>query len=509
MTLQVSDIHKAARVEAINMTMKFGEFTALDNVGIKVRAGSFHALLGENGAGKSTLVKCIMGFYHATDGQVLVDDKEAQLDDPKDAQAYGLGMVYQHFTLVPSLTGAENLLISRVNAPGIINWPDENAAMEEFISKMPFKVPLHVPVSRLSAGEKQKLEILKQLYLGSRFLILDEPTSVLTPAEADEVLSHVKKLTQDNKVSVLMITHKFKEVTKFADDVTVLRRGKYAGGGDVSKLTTNDMAIMMMGSEAPKVEFKRNKTIDNVVLQLSSIQAPDRSGLKSISIEKLNVRAGEILGVAGVSGNGQTELMEILTGQRPITDGMVFVKGKPYFGTREQSKTYKVRYLPEEPLHNACASKMTVAENLAFRVFDTDGDRPKFWKSDRQIKSFADKMIAQFNIKTASIDSPISTLSGGNVQRAVLARELTGDVKLLIISNPCFGLDFSAVIAIRKRIMEARNKGVAVLLISEDLDEIMELSDRIVVMSDGKINFETSAKGADVTEIGHYMAGQS
>lgn len=504
---QTNHTQSAASVEAINMTMKFGEFIALDNVGIKVKPGSFHALLGENGAGKSTLVKCIMGFYHATDGQVLVDNKEAQMDDPKDAQAFGLGMVYQHFTLVPSLTGAENLLISRVNAPSIINWSDEKDDMTAFIDKMPFKVPLDVPVSRLSAGEKQKLEILKQLYLGSRFLILDEPTSVLTPAEADEVLSHVKKLTKDNKVSVLMITHKFKEVTKFADEVTVLRRGKLAGGGDVSTLTANDMAVMMMGSETSKVEFDRNASLNNIVLELSNVQAQDRSGLKSISIQNLDVRAGEVLGVAGVSGNGQTELMEILTGQRPISHGSITVQDKPFSGTREQSKTYQVRYLPEEPLHNACAAKMTVAENLAFRIFDNDNRNKRFWKSDDQINSFAQEMIKEFNIKTVSADSPISTLSGGNVQRAVLARELTGDVKLLIISNPCFGLDFSAVLAIRKRIIEARNKGVAVLLISEDLDEIIELSDRIVVMSEGAINYETKASDADITEIGHYMAG--
>ncbi|MBO6919893.1 MAG: ABC transporter ATP-binding protein [Rhizobiaceae bacterium] len=506
---QTNHTQSAASVEAINMTMKFGEFTALDNVGIKVKPGSFHALLGENGAGKSTLVKCIMGFYHATDGQVLVDNKEAQMDDPKDAQAIGLGMVYQHFTLVPSLTGAENLLISRVNAPNIINWSDENDDMTAFIDKMPFKVPLDVPVSRLSAGEKQKLEILKQLYLGSRFLILDEPTSVLTPAEADEVLSHVKKLTKDNKVSVLMITHKFKEVTKFADEVTVLRRGKFAGGGDVSTLTANDMAVMMMGSETPKVEFNRAPTADDNILKLSNVKAQDRSGLKHILIKDLKVRAGEILGVAGVSGNGQTELMEILTGQRPMTDGAITVQDHPFSGTREQSKKYQVRYLPEEPLQNACAARMSVAENLAFRIFDMQGDKKRFWKSDQDIKTFAHKMITEFNIKTVSTDSPISTLSGGNVQRAVLARELTGDVKLLVISNPCFGLDFSAVLAIRKRIIEARNNGVAVLLISEDLDEIMELSDRIVVMSEGSINYETEANSADITKIGHYMAGHS
>jgi general nucleoside transport system ATP-binding protein len=224
----------AFSVEALNVTMRFGEFTALDDVSMKIEAGSFHALLGENGAGKSTIVKAIMGFYRATSGTVLVAGREVEMTDPKVAQGLGLGMVYQHFTLVPSLTAAENLVISRADAPAVINWKTERAALEAFMARMPFAVPLDQPVHRLAAGEKQKLEILKQLYLGHRFLILDEPTSVLTPAEADEVLGHVRALTRAGEVTVLMITHKFREVTAFADDLTVLRRGKRVGGGRVA-----------------------------------------------------------------------------------------------------------------------------------------------------------------------------------------------------------------------------------------------------------------------------------
>ena len=500
----------AFSVEALGMTMRFGDFTALDDVSIKIEAGSFHALLGENGAGKSTIVKAIMGFNRATAGTVLVADREVEMTDPKVAQRLGLGMVYQQFTLVPSLTAAENMVISRADAPAIINWKTERAALDAFLERMPFSVPLDQPVNRLAAGEKQKLEILKQLYLGHRFLILDEPTSVLTPTEADEVLGHVRALTRAGELTVLMITHKFREVMAFADDLTVLRRGKRAGGGKVADLTPADMAAMMMGEAPTQSNRQRATVLGKVVLRLDGVRAMDRSGLKPIAIDGVALRAGEILGVAGISGNGQMELMEILTGQRHLGAGKIILNGAPYTATRAQAKQHKVRYLPEEPLRNACAPRMSVAENLAFRSFDENGgEKPAFWKNNTAIARNADALISAFNVKTSSPAARISSLSGGNVQRAVLARELTGNVEVLIVSNPCFGLDFSAVTTIRDRLIEARNRGVAILLISEDLDEIMELADRIIVMSEGHIAFETPIATANVAEIGHYMAGHA
>ncbi len=497
----------AIGVETLHMTMRFGAFTALDDVSIRINPGTFHALLGENGAGKSTLVKCMMGFYAATSGEMLVDGREALVPDPKAAHAMGLGMVYQHFTLVPSLTAAENLVISRTNVPNVIDWGKERTELAAFMARMPFQVPMDQPVRALAAGEKQKLEILKQLYLGRRFLILDEPTSVLTPDEADEVLGHVRQLCEAGEISVLMITHKFREVTAYADDVSVLRRGKLVGGGKVSELSHSDMAALMMGDAKLADPAPRTGIPGAPILELSGLKASDRSGLKDIVIDKLDVRGGEIVGIAGISGNGQMEMMEILTGQRPLSAGEIRVKDAPFGATRSDARLSCVRYLPEEPLQNACAPRMSVAENISFRTFDLNGKGTRFWLSGREMQGRASDLVAAFKVKTTSLDSPIQALSGGNVQRAVLARELSGDVDLLIISNPCFGLDFSAVAEIRARIMAARNGGAAVLLMSEDLDEIMELADRVMVMSEGKIAYETPISEADITQIGQFMGG--
>ncbi len=498
----------ALGLETLGMTMRFGSFTALDDVSIKVPAGSFHALLGENGAGKSTLVKCIMGFYQPTKGQLMVAGKEVTTTDPRAAHALGLGMVYQHFTLVPSLTAAENLVIAREVQPAVIDWRKERAVLTDFMATMPFDVPLDVPVARLAAGEKQKLEILKQLHLGRRFLILDEPTSVLTPQEADEVLGLVRDLTRAGEITVLMITHKFREVTAFADDVSVLRRGRHAGGGAVASLSHEAMAGMMVGSEVLDQPLRRSERAPGAeVLRLDGVKARSRSGLGTLDIAALDVKAGEIVGIAGVSGNGQGELVEVLAGQRGLDAGTIAVEGEPYGGTREETRRFGVRTLPEEPLRNACAPRMSVAENIAFRAFDAGPDGPRFWLRKGEMARRGADLIGRFKVKTASPDAPIASLSGGNVQRAVLARELSGDVKLLIVANPCFGLDFSAVAEIRARIVAAREAGAGVLLISEDLDEIMALADRILVMSEGRIAYQVPAGEADIAEIGRHMGG--
>ena len=499
----------ALGVAAVGMTKRFGTFTALDNVSIDVPAGQFHVLLGENGAGKSTLVKCIMGFYQPDEGSLRVEDRTVEIRNPRAARDLGIGMVYQHFTLVPSLTGAENLVISRADTPALIDWRRETKALAAFMDRMPFRVRLDVPVSRLAAGEKQKLEILKLLYLDQRFLILDEPTSVLTPDEADEMLGLLRGMTQRGELTVLMISHKFREVMAFGDAVSVLRRGAFVGGGLVKDMTPTSMARLMIGDtvireRAARADHGRPKT----VLDLAGLFADDDAGRPAVDGVSLKVGAGEIVGIAGVSGNGQAALVEVLNGQRPLRDGRIFINDQPFEPVRQDFDRFKVFGLPEEPLKNAAVPRMSVAENIAFRAFD----KPPFarfgwWLSPAPIRAEAARLIERYKVKTASPDAPIETLSGGNVQRAVLARELSSDVDVLIVANPCFGLDFASVAEIRAQIMDQRNRGAAVLLVSEDLDEILELSDRVAVMSEGKIAYVAPVGDTDRTTIGRHMAG--
>jgi simple sugar transport system ATP-binding protein len=502
-------VGRAPSLEAVGMTKIFGPLVALDDVSIKVEAGSFHALLGENGAGKSTLVKCIMGFYSADKGTVRLDGREVSIKTPRDARALGIGMVYQQFTLVPCLTGAENLVISRADAPAIIDWAKERKALDAFMEQMPFRVPLNTQVSSLSAGEKQKLEILKLLYLDQRFMILDEPTSVLTPGEADEMLGLLGGMAARKEITVLMISHKFREVKAFCDSFTVLRRGARTGGGDAKTVSVPDMSAMMIGDTPIRERAARaNRPQGADMLELAGLFADDNDGLPAIKAVNLKVKAGEIVGIAGVSGNGQSALVEVLSGQRPLSDGAVYIKSEYFAPKRKNYDRYKVFGLPEEPLKNATVPKMSVAENIAFRSFDKPPvARLGWWMSPGPMRDKARDLIAKYRVKTQGPDAPIETLSGGNIQRAVLARELSGDVDVLIVANPCFGLDFASVADIRSQIMEQRNKGAAVLLVSEDLDEILELSDRVAVMSGGTITYVSRIEDTDRNTIGQHMAG--
>jgi len=495
-------------VDALNMTMRFGDFVALDRVELKVRPGSFHALLGENGAGKSTLVKCIMGYYHPTEGDVLVGGRQQAIANPRDAHALGLGMVYQHFTLVGAMTVAENLVLARDDVPALVNWAREKRELAAFLARMPFKVPLNARVSDISAGERQKCEILKQLYLKRRFLILDEPTSVLTPAEADEVLGLLRTMVVNDGLTILMITHKFREVMAFADEVTILRRGKLAGNGKVTELSPDSMARMMIGAEELTLQPARVGEVGATRLELDGLNALDDAGALAVHDVSLAIRSGEIVGIAGVSGNGQRQLVEVLAGQRQAESGEIRVIGETYHARRDEMRRHKMSLLPEEPLKNACVGGMSVADNIAFREFDRAPFASGGWWLNRAaFRSDAEKKIALYRIKTRTPDTPIAALSGGNVQRTVLARELGGDVEVLIAANPCFGLDFAAVAQIHAEIMAARNRGAAVLLVSEDLDELLELSDRLVVMFHGRFVYEARASEADLTEIGRHMAG--
>lgn len=499
---------RAFGIEVLSMTKRFGGFVALDDVSLKVTPASFHALLGENGAGKSTLVKCMMGYYRPDDGQIVVGDRERAIANPRAAHALGLGMVYQHFTLVPAMTVAENLVMSRAEVPLVIDWRAEAKGLAAFLARMPFHLPLDAKVSALSAGERQKCEILKQLYLGRRFLILDEPTSVLTPQEADEVLGMLRDMVERGELTVLMITHKFREVMAFAERVTILRQGKLVGGGATADLSPDDMARTMIGAEALAAAPRRAGKPGAPRLEIRSLDVSDDAGQAAVRGLSLAVHRGEIVGVAGVSGNGQHELVEALAGQRQPDGGSIRVAGERFTARRAEMRRHKFSCLPDEPLRNACVGTMSVAENMAFRSFDrAPFAQGRVWLRPSAVRAEARRRIAQYGVRTRSPDTPLAALSGGNVQRAVLARELDDEAQIIVAANPCFGLDFAAVAQIRAELVAARNRGAAVLLVSSDLDEILEIADRLVVIFDGRLVHETPVAEADPTEIGRCMAG--
>ncbi|WP_186073251.1 ABC transporter ATP-binding protein [Burkholderia gladioli] len=549
---------RALGIEVIGASKSFGAFRALDQVSLKIAPGSVHALLGENGAGKSTLVKGLVGYGPLDAGQIIAGTREVRIASPRDAQALDIGMVYQHFTLAAGMSVEENLLLARAALPWRIDWRAERGRLERFLARMPFRLRLDAPVSSLAAGEKQKLEILKQLYLERRFLILDEPTSVLTPQEADEVLGLMRELASARVLTVLMITHKFREVLDFADAVTVLRKGRAVAQANVADTSRDELAAWMMGVETAAREAADDATTnatdatksapasvttsaaknaatsatsspaaslpDTTVaaratrrpcaadapigLEASGLTVRDDLGLPAVRELSLAVRRGEILGIAGVSGNGQKALVEALIGQRQPAAGRMAVGGRPYRATREEMRERRVFAIPEEPLRNACIASMSVAENLALRDFDRAPLRAQGWRLDRRaLRRRAAERIAEFKVSPPLPERAIGTLSGGNVQRAVLARELGQPVEVLIVANPVFGLDFASVADIHARLLAAREAGAAILLVSEDLDELLALSDRIAVMSAGRLVFETEAAGADRAVLGRHMAG--
>ncbi len=502
----------ALALDTYQLTKRFGAFTALNSVSLNVRPGTVHALLGENGAGKSTLVKSIVGYYLPDEGSVLVNGREQAISSPTVARALGIGMVYQHFTVVPGMTVAENLLLARGELPAVVPWRRVREELRAFLETTPFKLDLDATPQDLSAGEKQKLEILKQLYLKPRLLILDEPTSVLTPQEADEVLGLLRERARAGDCTVVMITHKFREVIEHADDVSVLRKGALVASHRVGDVISAELASAMVGetrSQTSTISLVREAREPGVErLKVTGLMVAGDRGERAVHGLGLTVKAGEIVGVAGVSGNGQREMMEALVGQRAIESGDVFVSGERFHATRAQNRRLKVRSLPEEPLRNACVGDLSVADNMGLRVFDAPpAAKAGTWMNWGVVRESAKKLIAEYGVKTQGEGAPIRSLSGGNVQRAVLARELAQEADLLLVSNPVFGLDFAAVAEIHGRLVAARNRGAAVLLVSEDLDELLTLSDRIVVMSEGRITFECSAAEADRHTLGAHMGG--
>ena len=442
-------------VEAISMTKRFGEFAALDDVVAEgrgrarsTRCSARTAPARSRWSNASWATTCPTPARSSS--AIAQASHRQSARRPRARHRHGLPALHAG----AGMTVAENLVLARDDVPAVVDWARERKALEEFLARMPFRVPLNARVSAISAGEKQKCEILKQLYLKRRFLILDEPTSVLTPGEADEVLGMLRGMVAGGALTVLMITHKFREVMAFADEVTILRRGKLAGQGHVKDLSPDSMARTMIGAEELTVQPARTGEFGAPRLDIEELCALDDGGQPAVRDVSLSIRGGEIVGVAGVSGNGQRQLVEVLAGQREAESGDIYLQGERYHATRQEMRRNNLSVLPEEPLKNACVARMSVADNLAFREFDRAPFASGGWWLNRTtFHEQALRKIERYKIKTRSDATAIGELSGGNVQRTVLARELAGDVAILIAANPCFGLDFAAVAQIHAEIM--------------------------------------------------------
>ncbi|WP_416386120.1 ABC transporter ATP-binding protein [Alkalithermobacter thermoalcaliphilus] len=493
----------------VNITKKFGNFVANDNINLTVHKGEVHALLGENGAGKSTLMNILYGLYKQTSGDIYIYGKKVNIDNPNVAIAHGIGMVHQHFMLIPPFTVAENIILGMEPTKGL-NVIDMQKAIED-VREISKKYSLYVDplakVEDISVGMQQRVEILKALYRGAEILILDEPTAVLTPQEIKELIQIMRNLTNEGK-SIILITHKLKEIKEAADFCTVIRRGKYIDTVDVSKTTEDELASMMVGREVSFKVDKKPMIPSDVVLRVDSLVAKDNRGINVLDGLSLEVRKGEILGIAGIDGNGQSELVEVLTGLRQAESGSVYINGKEVTNkTPREIFESGICNIPEDRQKRGLVLDFTVAENMILENYA----KPQFSKGFRlleeNISKFAKELIEKFDVRPNDETLKARALSGGNQQKIIIAREVTNDPDLLIATQPTRGLDVGAIEFVHKSLVEQRNKGKAVLLVSLELDEVMSVSDRIAVIYEGKIVGIVDAKEADENVLGLMMAG--
>lgn len=490
-----------------NITKRFPGVLANDRINLEIEGGEIHGLLGENGAGKTTLMNIIYGLVKPDEGEIYLDSKMVEINSPKDAISLGIGMIHQHFMLIPTLTVAENVVLGIEPTRGIF-FDKEKAidVVSKISQKYSLKVNAKALIQDISVGIEQRVEILKALYRGAEILILDEPTAVLTPQEVLELFKIMKSLKEQNK-TIIFITHKLKEPLAICDRITVLRRGRVVGTVLRGKTNMRELARMMVGREVilevEKKEIKKGKRI----LKVENLRAKDRGVdvLKGISFE---LYEGEILGIAGVEGNGQKELAEVLTGLRKVYEGRTEFLGKDV--TNKPSRYLRGRglcYIPEDRTRIGLILEFDVTENL---VLGSHFKKPfsNGFSFDYEVaKRYAHELISKFDIRTPSENTVTKYLSGGNLQKVVVAREFSRNPKLIIASQPTRGLDVGAIEYIHKRILDMRNSGKAVLLISADLDEILKLSDRIAVIYEGEIVSYVSPKISE-EEIGLLMAGQ-
>ncbi|MCE3591150.1 ABC transporter ATP-binding protein [Streptococcus sp. XMC] len=495
-------------IEMREITKIFGEFVANDKINLELRKGEIHALLGENGAGKSTLMNMLAGLLEPTSGEIVVNGKSEKLDSPSKAASLGIGMVHQHFMLVEAFTVAENIILgSEVTNKGVLDLKKANADILELSERYGLAVDPTAKVEDISVGAQQRVEILKTLYRGADILIFDEPTAVLTPAEILELMDIMKALVKEGK-SIILITHKLDEIRAVADRVTVIRRGKSIQTVSIEGATNKDLAEMMVGRSVSFVTEKEEAQPKEVVLQISDLVVNENRGVPAVKELSLDVRAGEIVGIAGIDGNGQSELIQAITGLRKVKSGSIKIKGQEVVGLSPRKITeMNVSHVPEDRHRDGLVLEMMLSENIALQTYYKEPLSKNGVLNYNQINSYARKLMEEFDVRAANEIVPASALSGGNQQKAIIAREVDRNPDLLIVSQPTRGLDVGAIEYIHKRLIDERDKGKAVLVVSFELDEILNLSDRIAVIHDGKIQGIVKPSETNKQELGILMAG--
>lgn len=497
------------RLELKGITKRFGTLVANDAIDLVVESGQIHSLLGENGAGKSTLMNVLYGLYKADEGQILLDGKPAEFAGPGDAMAAGIGMVHQHFMLIPVFTVAENVALGHepTKRGGVLDLDAARALVRKISDRFGFDVDPDAIVEDLPVGVQQRVEIIKSLARDAKVLVLDEPTAVLTPQETDELMEIMRGLAKSG-TSIVFITHKLREVKAVADKITVIRQGKVVGEAKPSTETA-ELASMMVGRDVGLTVDKKIAEPGKVVLNVSDLSVLDDRDQRAVDRVSFEVRAGEILAIAGVQGNGQTELAEAILGLRPIhsNDGDISISGSSVRGKTVRSILEKgVGYVPEDRKKNGLISEFSIAENLMLNGSFTKPYANGFGIAFATRARLAEERVKEFDVRTPSALTPAGKLSGGNQQKVVLARELSREVDLLIVSQPTRGVDVGSIEFIHERLVEERNAGKAVLLISTELDEVLALADRIAVMYRGRIVGIVDNK-TDRAKLGQMMAG--
>lgn len=495
-------------IEMLGVTKAFGTFKANDDIQLKVKKGEIHALLGENGAGKSTLMNILSGLLQPTSGTLRVNGKEVAISSPTVADRLGIGMVHQHFMLVKDFTVTENIILgSETSRLGVLNRKQAKKTIKELSDRYHLYVDPTAKVEDISVGMEQRVEILKTLYRGADILIFDEPTAVLTPQEIEELMQIMKGLVKEGK-SIILITHKLDEIKQVADRCTVIRKGKSIGTVEVATTSKQEMADMMVGRSVLFKTVKKPASPAAPILEISNLTVKESRGLEAVRDLSMQVRAGEIVGIAGIDGNGQSELIQAIAGLRKVETGTVALSGKDITNLPPRKITESgLGHIPEDRQRHGLILPMTLSENISLQSYYKEPFSHRHFLDEKEIDDYAVRLIQEFDVRTQSERSSAGSLSGGNQQKAIIARELDRNPAFLIAAQPTRGLDVGAIEFIHKRLIEHRDKGNAVLLMSFELDEILNVSDRILVMYEGRIVAEVKQAETSEQELGLLMTG--